>query len=181
MATIPESHTWASREKLTSLRFNEISAYMRFLDQRLGGFCELNQSLTQNIPNDTDYPIVFQDEVVDRDGGHSDVTQIGRYYAQTDGWYMVSGVIAFEVHPTGYRSGKLIRYDANSGVWIALCAAIRPALATFATLVPVGSRLVQMTAGQAIELIARQTSGTTLTTTATDGGSGLSVVYMGAL
>ncbi|EFC80876.1 hypothetical protein [Parafrankia sp. EUN1f] len=181
MATVPSSRTWGSRDKLTSLRFNEISAFLRFLDGRQGGFCELNQSLIQNVPNDTDYPIVFQDEVVDRDGGHSDLTQIGRYYAQTDGWYMVSGVIAFEVHSTGYRSAKLIRYDANSGTWVPLCAAIRPAVSAFATLVPVGSRLVQMTVGQSIELVARQTSGTTLNTTVTDGASGLSVVYVGAL
>lgn len=175
MAVIPENIAWSSRQKLTSLLFNRISGFLRFLDSRDGGFCELTQTVIQDVPDDTDFPISFQNEEVDRDGGHSALEQISRYRAKTAGRYFVAGVVAFEINPNGYRAAKIMKNNTQ-----ALACSIRPAAASLATFVPVGGRIIYLAVDDWVEIYARQTSGTTLKTTATDGGSGMSVVFMGA-
>lgn len=176
MATLPGTITWpVSSRMLTSVAFNQISTSLHFQAYRDGGFCELTQTTAKEIPNDTDFPIVFQNEETDRDGGHSDVEQTSRYVAHTSGNYWVSGVVGFEVNPTGYRAAKIMK---NGGQ--ALTTAIRPAASGWATFVPVGSRLIYLAANDWVEIYARQNSGATLNTTVTDGGSGMSVVFWGA-
>ena len=174
MATVPADLTWSS-PFLTTVEFNRISSHLRFLSYRLGGFCELIQTVVQDIPANTDQPITFQNEEVDRDGGHDNLAQLSRYTVHTSGAYMLSGLITYAANATGFRAAKLVVNGSTT-----LATSLRgPQTDGTETFVPVGSRLVRLNVGDYVELHARQSTAGTLQTSIADAGSGMSVVFMG--
>lgn len=181
MATVPGTVTWPSRSMLTSVGLNRVRSYLQFLALRSGGCCELTQTVVQDVVNLSDVPITFTSEEVDRDGGHSVLEATSRYTAQTQGYYLLSGVIGFAANATGYRVAKL-RRTIPGAFSTTLTAACRPAQSGtgVTTFVPVGPRIIRLEPGYYVELVARQNSGGTLSTTDVDGGSGMTVIYMGA-
>jgi hypothetical protein len=179
MALIPSAVTWPDTF-LTSVQFNKYASFLTFLAYRNGGFCELSQTQTQDIPENTDYPIVFQNEEVDRDGGHSDLDNLSRYNVKTSGVYLLSGQVAFAANATGFRAAKLMK-NGGGGSPETLATTLRPAQAGgIEAFIPVGSWIGRLNAGDYVELRARQNSGTTLKTSIADAGCGMSIMFLGA-
>lgn len=103
MATIPVYRTWVAGEIVTAayLNTNVRDAGNFFLAVPLA---VLRQTVAQSIPNSTFTAFLFDTEDIDRDNGHSTVTNTSRYTAQTAGWYTVQGSVNFAVSTTGQRT-----------------------------------------------------------------------------
>lgn len=179
MAIVPTPPAWDTPH-LTSVEFNKISSVLSFLSLRSGGFCELTQTQPQEILENTDHPVIFQNEEVDRDGGHADLENISRYYVKTAGRYMLSGFVAFSANATGFRASKLMVNGGTSSERT-LTTTLRPTqTGGIEVFIPVGFRIVSLAVNDYVELRARQNSGGTLMTSVADAGSALTVMYLGA-
>lgn len=179
MAAIPPTYSWPD-SFMTSVQFNKISTFLSFLSFRSGGFCQLTQTVQQDIPTDSDYPIFMQNEEVDRDGGHSDLSNISRYQVNTPGRYLLAGLVAFSANANGFRSSKLMVNGGSSNpVELAISQQAAPA-AGIEPFISVGPRIASLTVGDYVELRARQNSTATVKTSIADGGSSLTIIYLGA-
>lgn len=92
MATVPAPRTWTVGELLTAAKLNT--------DLRDGlnvllspPMAVLRKSVAQAVANATLVFITWDVEDLDRDGGHSNVTNNTRYTSQTAGWYYLNGVV----------------------------------------------------------------------------------------
>lgn len=86
MATVPNPRTWTSSELVTAAKLNADirDSYNYFKSPPL---CRLTKNAVQTISENTVTAVIWQTEVIDRDNGHSTVTNPSRYTAQTAGWY----------------------------------------------------------------------------------------------
>lgn len=103
MATVPTPRTWTVGELLTAAKMNtDLRDGLNFL---LSGkpLAILGRNASQSIPNGAGTPIAWDLETVDRDGGHSTVTNNSRYTAATAGWYRVQGSVQWTANATGIR------------------------------------------------------------------------------
>lgn len=86
MATLPSPRTWTSSEQVTAAKLNaDIRDSFNFYKQP--PLARLRKSASQSVPNSTSTVVTWDTEVIDRDAGHSNVTNNSRYTAQTAGWY----------------------------------------------------------------------------------------------
>ncbi|MCK9896980.1 hypothetical protein [Frankia sp. AgB32] len=178
MATIPSPPSWATPH-VTSVELNKISTMLNFLQYRSGGFCQLTQTIAHDIPSDSDYPVQMQNEEVDRDGGHSDQDNLSRYVVRTPGNYLIAGMGALAVNGDGFRASKLM-VNGGSANPITLAITQRAAMAGIEPFMPVGPRIAYLNVDDYVELRVRQNSTVTIKTSVADGGSSLTVIYLGA-
>ncbi len=177
MASIPSPPSWATPH-ITSVELNKISSVLKFLAYRNGGFCQLTQTIAHDVPSDSDWPVNFQNEEVDRDGGHGDQDNISRYVANTPGNYFIAGTGALAVNGAGFRASKLM-VNGGSANPVTLAITQRAAMTGIEPFMPVGPRIAKLAVGDYVELRVRQNSTTTIQTSVADGGSSLTVIYLG--
>lgn len=86
MATVPNPRTWTASELVTAAKLNADirDSYNYFNSPPL---CRLTKNALQTISENTTTAVTWQTEVIDRDGGHSTVTNTSRFTAVTAGWY----------------------------------------------------------------------------------------------
>lgn len=174
MATVPPIRDWTD-EHLTAAKMDEISAMLDFLRDVDGGICYANATGTQSIGNTTDTPIDFDTTEVNRDSMWSAFTP-SRITANTAGWYALGGVVVFDTNATGYRIGK---FRKTSGfVQTVLRASSVGAVSGANTWVDISMRIVFLSPGDYVELLARQNSGGSLNTSTADGACQMSVIRL---
>jgi hypothetical protein len=87
----------------------ETGAYLNATITSLGNFVlgkpvfSAWQSTAQSLANNVYVPLTFTSETIDRDNGHSNITNTSRYTAQTAGYYLFNGVIQYASNVTGAR------------------------------------------------------------------------------
>jgi hypothetical protein len=74
----------------------------------------LYTTAVQSIPTGAWTAFTFDSESIDRDGGHSTVTNTSRYTSQTSGWYLLLGTGVYATNTTGFR-GLAIEQNGNVG------------------------------------------------------------------
>jgi hypothetical protein len=94
VATVPAPITWVTGTVVTAAQLNtNIRDGLNFFV--LPPICVLRQTIVQSIPNGTWTGLNMDVEDIDRDNGHSTVTNTSRYTAQTSGWYQAEGTYAY--------------------------------------------------------------------------------------
>jgi hypothetical protein len=87
----------------------ETAAYFNSTVTNLGNFilgkpvCQLYSTAATAITGNTDVPVPFANEFVDRDNGHSTTVNNSYYTAQTAGYYYVSYFAGWAALATSYR------------------------------------------------------------------------------
>lgn len=164
MATIPTYPTLGVGHILTNSDMTGIKTYNDFFKNGSGGLAFLAQGTIQSIPTASDTPLTWDIETLDVDNGHSLVTNTARYTAQTPGWYDIEGVVNFSATGSGYRIGK-VRVNGSTVVGQTCLSAIAVVVG-----VPVVAR-TYLTAGQYVEICARQNDAGAINTALSDGSS----------
>lgn len=170
MATVPNIRTWTN-EDVTAAKMQEISDMLAFLKGNLGGICFVRATAQQNgLANTTDVPIQFgaQDanSVDNMWTGGSHVT------AKTAGWYLMSGLVAFQANANGARFGKF----KKNGVTLR-AASVAAAAGGIEVFLDVGCMITYMNVNDYLELTVWQNAGPgAVGTSVNDGGSQFSVV-----
>ncbi|MFI6737434.1 hypothetical protein ACIBI9_31300 [Nonomuraea sp. NPDC050451] len=117
MAVLPNPRTWTVGELLTAAKLNtDLRDGLNFL-LATKPLCKLKLSAGVNLSSQD---IPWSAEDIDRDNGHSTVTNTTRYTAQTAGWYSAIAAIEWvDAFTTG--EARLVRIGhINSGgslVW----------------------------------------------------------------
>lgn len=161
----------------------EVGSYFNAGVRDLGTFllnppiAQLVQNTIQSIPNSAVTPLTFDGTINDSYGGHSNVTNNSRYTGQVTGWYLVAGVAAFATNGTGVRVARLRKNGSDIiyfDVWaMAVSTASTPTAAATAG-------IVQLNAGDYVELAGYQTSGGALNTIVAGPQSGMAVFWLHA-
>lgn len=104
MATVPVEITWTTGQVVTAAQLNtNIRDAINFI---LGPpMFVLRQTVAQSIADTTVTALTWDAEDLDRDNGHSTVTNTSRYTSQTTGWYDLHGQDGF----ASITSGGVIR------------------------------------------------------------------------
>lgn len=96
----------------------------------------------------------------DFDAGHSNVTNNSRYTCQVPGWYQVEGYVAFT---NGGSNGRVIAYVYKNGSPVAGSSQSTARVIDFQSVVC--STLVQLAAGDYVEIFGRQDTGANVAVT----------------
>lgn len=158
----------------------EVGSYFNAGVRDLGTFllnppiAQITQGSVQSIPNSAVTPVTFDSTVNDSYGGHSNITNNSRYTAQVTGWYLVIGVAAFATNGTGVRVARLLK-NGSSVVYFDVWAQAVTAASTPTATATAG--ILQLNAGDYVELGAYQTSGGALTTFTTGPQPGMAVYW----
>lgn len=103
MAILPNPRTWTVSEQVTAAKLNaDIRDPFNFY--KAPPLARLRKSASQSVPNNVATPVTWEVEVIDRDSGHSNLTNTSRYVCQTTGWYHL-------------RAGILWANNANGAGW----------------------------------------------------------------
>ncbi|HEX4816709.1 MAG TPA: hypothetical protein VFV66_28540 [Nonomuraea sp.] len=123
MAVIPNPRTWGATEGVTAAKLNaDIRDALNFY--LAPPLARLRKSGTQSVPNNSVTAVTWDVEVIDRDGGHSNVTNPSRYTAQTAGWYHLrAGIVWSGSRNTGwqdlyFRKNGIGTTLQNRSVWV---------------------------------------------------------------
>ncbi len=102
MTTIPVYRTWVAGEIVTAAELNSNirDAGNFFLARPMA---LLRQTVAQSIPNNTNTPITFDTEDLDRDSGHSTSSNTSRYTSPTQGYFFQTGGGSTAASATGQR------------------------------------------------------------------------------
>lgn len=117
----------------------------------------LRQTSAQSITNNAWQAVNFNAEDIDTDGGHDNATNNTRWTCPRTGWYWIGGGVGFSPNTTGLRG---VRWAVN-GTALNGGESLNPT----STSGSVGSRiaarsmLVNLTAGQYLEMECFQNSG----------------------
>jgi hypothetical protein len=152
----------------------ETGAYLNATITSLGNFVlgkpvfSAWQSTVQTLTTSTYTPIDFTSEQIDRDNGHSNVTNPSRYTAQTAGYYLFNGVIQYASNVTGARRafwGVNGGDPAGGGGFFTTSST----LIAGTTTVIAPPLLVYLSVGDYVQLRGWQSSGANLSTVAAGG------------
>lgn len=106
MTTVPVMRTWTAGELVTAAFMNtNIRDAGNFLLAR--PMAILRQTAAQSIANGSYTAVLFDTEDLDRDAGHSTVTNTSRYVPQTPGYQLAAYTLPWAVNATGARSARL--------------------------------------------------------------------------
>lgn len=165
MATVPATFTAAAGSVFTAATWNTYSrdavAFLVAPPLFIG-----RQTNSQNISTSTWTAITFDTEDIDRDGGHSTSSNTSRYTAQTQGYYLCSGKVAFVSNSTNRR---WTRWDVNGSEINATRLSAQAANGD-ATEIPGVGRWVFLNVGDYVELKGFQDSGGTVATNVSTSG-----------
>lgn len=158
----------------------EVGSYLNAGVRDLGNFllnppiAQLTQGTVQSIPNGAATAVAFDSTVNDSYGGHSNVTNNSRYTAQVTGWYLVIGVVAFAVNATGTRTARL-RKNGSDIVYFDVWAQANTQASQPSATATAG--ILQLNAGDYVELAAYQTSTAALNTITSGPQPGMAVYW----
>jgi len=109
MTTIPSYRTWVAGEVVVASYFNSnIRDAGNFWLAR--PLCILRQTSAQTLTTATWTDLLMDTEDIDRDGGHSTVTNPARYTSPTAGYLLLGGGAGFAANATGQRG---VRWALN--------------------------------------------------------------------
>lgn len=113
MATVPSPRTWTVGELLTAAKLNtDLRDGLNFL--LAPPFAVLRKSADQSIPSGSTTQVTWDVEDIDRDGGHSNVTNNSRYTSNTAGWYRISTICTWGSVGSDNRSLTFARNGSAS-------------------------------------------------------------------
>lgn len=116
-----------------------------------------SQSITHNVSANVTWDL----ETVDRDSGHSTVTNNSRYTAQTAGWYRVQGSVLWASSGTGIRDcGFLTNGSIQSHAFTGVGSSI-------ANTCMQNEGLILLSVGDYVEFLVYQNSGGALSVSPT--------------
>lgn len=163
-ATVPSPRTWSPGDRLTAYRLtSDIAGAIDFLGRRPFFSGYQTSAVAQSIPTSTATSVLLDAEVTDNWGGHSLTTNTSRYVAPVAGWYLCTGQTPFA-------------YTASSNLYVHI-ASIRATVGGTTTTYeggkipgasghqpnPVCAELVQLNAGDYVELGCWQDTGASQT------------------
>ncbi len=173
VATTPSQRTWVTGEVVTAAELNSnVRDSVNFIiaPPLFVGY----QTSAQSITTATWTSLLMDTEVIDRDGGHSTVTNTSRYTAQTAGYYRCSGLFSIAGNTTGRRG---TRWAVNGTVITSTDVLLPSASATSGF--PTYTREVFLNVGDYVELQVFQDSGGSLNTpTAAENQSGVALRWV---
>lgn len=103
---VPSPITWIANQIVTAAQLNaNIRDAINFLISP--PLCIMRQTTVQSIASAGWVSILFDTEDVDRDNGHSTVTNTSRYTAQTAGYYTVNSIVTFAANNVNDRGAGL--------------------------------------------------------------------------
>lgn len=160
MATVPVPRTWTVGELLTAAKLNtDARDAINFL--LAPPLAVLTKNAGQSITSGSYGALLWQTESVDRDGGHSTVTNTNRYTAQTAGYYAMTTYAEWSLeNTTGFRriayrvNGSTVTHQATQPPSVSNCQANL-------------SGLLFLSVNDYVEVMADQSSGVTMTVPAT--------------
>lgn len=122
----------------------------------------LRQTVAQSLTNTVWGAITFTTEDVDTAGAHDTVTNPSRWTCPASGWYWIGGGVGFAANTTGIRG---VRFAINgTAVNGSESLAGASPSGSVGNRQPARSMLIQLTAGQYLEMEAFQSSGGALNT-----------------
>lgn len=178
MATIPSQRTWAAADVVTAAMMNSNvrDAVNFWLTARPKA--HLLQGVAQSFTTATAAALTFDTEVHDNDGGHSTSTNTSRYTAVTPGWYMASGGVGWASNAVGIR---LLRWSVNGTTVNGSGTQVYAPATSVVIHLPARTIMVFLTAGDFLELNARQDSGgALLTTVGSENAATMTVMWVGS-
>lgn len=143
----------------------------------VGVSCFKNTSVaSQTVANNTAAAVTFNDEDFDTDGFHSTTTNTSRCTIPTGkgGYYLITGCISYDTNNTGNRG----LYFYKNGVNIRTIAQVL-SIANWATNFS-ASTIVNLVAGDYIEMFAYQNSGGNLDVLRETTNTRLQLQFLGA-
>lgn len=149
MATKPVEKTWVDLEPVRGADFNSNirDASLLLLSPPLA---IVRATVTQSVSNNTFTAVNFDAEDVDRDGGHSTISNTSRFTCVTEGYYLCTGVIAWAANATGRR----ICYWAVSGSPVnGSRLDFYPVQTGNPTIIPMASRLIHLDVGDYLQMM----------------------------
>ncbi|WP_326829675.1 hypothetical protein OIE13_05935 [Streptosporangium sp. NBC_01810] len=160
---VPSPRTWVVGEILTAAKLNtDIRDAINFLLSP--PLFELNHSSGISPATSTQAVMPFDTETIDRDNGHSTVTNSSRYTSQTAGYYMISGAVGFVSNATGKREMTIL----VNGTTETYPCSIPGTASGFGGMIVAGR--VYLAVADYVELYIWQNSGGALATNTTKGG-----------
>ncbi len=162
---VPTTFTFSAGSILTAAQLNTYltAAITYYLAPPLA---VLRQTVAGTFNNATWTSVSFDTEDIDRDNGHSPVTNPSRYTSNTAGWYLPGGKISFAVNATGRRWTRW----AVHGTEVNAARINEMAASGDATEVPAAARWVFLNVGDYLELQGYQDSGGAVNTVVTTVG-----------
>jgi hypothetical protein len=159
MATVPVEITWVTGQVVTAAQLNaNLRDAVNFM--LAPPLAIMRQTAAGAFANSTWTSVALDTEDIDRDGGHSNVTNNSRYTAQTQGYYLAGGKISFASNVTNRRWTRwAVNGTEVSGSRISVQAANGDS-----TEVPAASRWVFLNVGDYLELQGFQDSGGSINT-----------------
>ena len=169
---VPNPRTAVAGEFETAAYMNAIRDAINFLANPPEA--TVYQSVAQSFTSGAAAALTFDATITYTYGGHSNTTNNTRYAAQVGGTYLLLGTVAWTNVSTGNRN---LTFNKNGsavtqfgGAYPAAGTAVFPQVSAWAK--------VQLLAGDYVEAIAYQDSGSTISTHA--GGSTLGVLWIHA-
>lgn len=176
MTAVPTLPTWLANEGPGATKFAQLNAAIEFL--RFPPAARLRQTVAQTLTTSgTTYGLTCTTEDLDNANGHDNSSNPSRYTAVYPGWYLCTGAVAFAANGTGLRFAQWIK----NGSLYPMGHTFLPAVSGDITIVVARPTLIQLAAGEYVELGASQTSGGSLNTTITNSHeqSGFNVLWWG--
>jgi hypothetical protein len=141
--------------------------------------CNIYRSTTQSIADATATAIQFNAETFDTDSFHDNVTNNTRVTIPSgkSGKYLFTAWVSIETNATGYRNLELLKNGTTlTGSWSLGFTPNSTGYAGFC-----GAVVIDLTAGDYMEVLATQTSGSNKNVIGSIyGATGLSCAYLGA-
>jgi len=166
MGTVPTVYDWIAHDGLFATASDleaGVGDVLSFLLNPPGAQCR--RSVAQNLSNGVPTALPLDTEDFDTDNMHSTVTNPTRLTCNTPGQYLVSATVAYDPNATGQREIRIAKNGSTTGInggRVIIAnggASIGVGLATMAIEVP-------LLAGDYLELVANQTSGGIIATSA---------------
>lgn len=179
--TIPVVATRANNDKITGSGWNAgPPASTAFLTSR-PQFYSIAAANTVSMPNNTLTAVTLANpallpvpNAIDSDGGWN-ASQPTRYTCQVPGWYLVSGSVGYSANSSGQRMAIIRKNGAD--VW---GGSSRMNVGVPNTSLPAPAVLLQMVAGDYVEIYGLQNSGATLSNPDAYSACTLSAVWVSA-
>lgn len=138
----------------------------------------LRQTAAQSVPNATWTAVTFDTEDLDRDNGHSTVSNTSRYTATSPGYFWWAYSLTWAANATGQRGGR-IRTNGTDAQVSAVARVLHNAGATFDTGQSGGGAQYMNGTTDYVELMGFQNSGGALNTNiASDGVPRLQAIWV---
>lgn len=150
----------------------DVSDVVGFLTNRATFSAIQSNGLNQSIPDATWTAITLDNAIFDNAGGHSNTTNPSRYVCQVPGWYLALGGVCFSSSATGSANDYIAGIRVNgSNSFGSLFECGKVAAANSSLVTPTVVELVNLNAGDYVELAAWQSSGTSITLTSSTSGT----------